>query len=172
MHLLRTPRSSGTKPKPSSGRKVAPLGDGRSLRAPHFFACFITTAFPKLRTLPQSPTAPAFGPGRKHSLLPAWAKNMPQAYFLNASRPPGGSLSQNTSCLYPLFTSPHRLTSIEPRDYSVVFDLQTKKRPFRISFWSWRWDSNPRPIDYESIALPATLLQQLNHYTTYFQKNQ
>jgi len=30
---------------------------------------------------------PAFGLGRKHSLLPALAKNMPQAYFLNASRP-------------------------------------------------------------------------------------
>ena len=44
------------------------------------------------RILPQSPSAPAFGPGRKHSLLPALAKNMPPAYFLNASRPPGGSL--------------------------------------------------------------------------------
>ena len=69
------------------------LRDGRSLRGPHFFACFITTAFPKLRALPQSPAAPAFGPGRKHGLLPALAKNMPPAYFLNASRPPGGSLS-------------------------------------------------------------------------------
>ena len=37
--------------------------------------------------------APAFGPGRKHSWLPALAKNMPPAYFLNASRPPGGSLT-------------------------------------------------------------------------------
>ena len=44
-----------------------------------------------LRTLPQSPSVTAFGPGRKHSLLPALAKNMPPAYFLNASRPPGGS---------------------------------------------------------------------------------
>ena len=33
------------------------MRDGRSLRDPHFFAYFITTAFPKLRTLPQSPTA-------------------------------------------------------------------------------------------------------------------
>ena len=44
------------------------------------------------RAFPQSPAAPAFGPGRKHGLLPALAKNMPPAYFLNASRPPGGSL--------------------------------------------------------------------------------
>ncbi|MBR6725750.1 MAG: hypothetical protein IKL81_02040, partial [Clostridia bacterium] len=29
----------------------------------------------------------AFGPGRNHRLLPALAKNMPLAYFLNASRP-------------------------------------------------------------------------------------
>ena len=35
------------------------MRDGRSLRDPHFFACFITTAFPKLRALPQSPTATA-----------------------------------------------------------------------------------------------------------------
>ena len=23
-----------------------------------------------------------------------------------------------------------------------------------IHYWSWKWDLNPRPIDYESIALP------------------
>ncbi len=27
--------------------------------------------------------------------------------------------------------------------------------------WSWRWDSNPRPADYKSAALPAEL-RQLN----------
>ena len=32
--------------------------------------------------LPQSAELTAYGPGRKHSLLPALAKNMPQAYFL------------------------------------------------------------------------------------------
>ena len=37
----------------------------------------------------------AFGPGRKHSLLPALAKNMPSAYFLNASRPLGGGLDNS-----------------------------------------------------------------------------
>ncbi len=26
--------------------------------------------------------------------------------------------------------------------------------------WSWRWDSNPRPADYKSAALPIELLQQ------------
>ena len=30
-----------------------------------------------------------------------------------------------------------------------------------LSFWSWRWDLNPRPIDYESIALP------LRHSSSY-----
>ena len=37
---------------------------------------------------PSPAYAGVFDPGRKHSLLPAWAKNMPPAYFLNASRPP------------------------------------------------------------------------------------
>ena len=38
-------------------------------------------------SLPQSASLTAYGPGRKHSLLPALAKNMPPAYFLHASRP-------------------------------------------------------------------------------------
>ena len=53
------------------------------------------------RGLPQSPSVPAFGPGRKHSLLPALAKNMPPAYFLNASRPPGGSLFRTAEDVCP-----------------------------------------------------------------------
>ena len=43
--------------------------------------------------LPQSSAKlTAYGPGHKHSLLPALAKNIPQVYFLNASRPVEGSL--------------------------------------------------------------------------------
>ena len=38
-------------------------------------------------TIPQSPTVPAFGPGRKHSLLPALAINNTLCCLLNASRP-------------------------------------------------------------------------------------
>src|SRR5947207_10211391 len=30
----------------------------------------------------------------------------------------------------------------------------------RFLFWSWRWDSNPRPPDYKSGALPVELRQQ------------
>ena len=42
-------------------------------------------------TIPQSPIGDS---GRKYNLLPALAKNMPPAYFLDASRPLGqGSLS-------------------------------------------------------------------------------
>ena len=29
-------------------------------------------------------------------------------------------------------------------------------------FWSWWWDLNPRPIDYESIALPLRHTSDLN----------
>ena len=50
------------------------------------------------RVLPQSflkanllSKMPRFAPGRNYKLLPALAKNVPQAHFLNASRPPGGS---------------------------------------------------------------------------------
>ena len=50
------------------------------------------------RVLPQSFSQaillvkmPRFAPGRNYKLLPALAKNVPQAHFLNASRPPGGS---------------------------------------------------------------------------------
>jgi len=47
----------------------------------------------------------AFGPGRKHSLLPALAKNMPPAYFLNASRPPGGSLTSCNLTAHSIYTN-------------------------------------------------------------------
>ena len=82
------------------------MRDGRSLRDPHFFACFITTAFPKLRTLPQSPTATA--PSRREPF---------------------------TKHILPLslvcFSSP-AIASFEPRDYRVVFFLQ-KHRLAKIS---------------------------------------
>ena len=72
--------------KPSSGRK----GDHEVVEG----ACATLKSDETLlqRALPRSPAAPAFGPGRKHALLPALAKNMPPAYFLNASRPPGETL--------------------------------------------------------------------------------
>ena len=73
------------------------IADGRSLRAYKIRNTFRgqwgSSACLHYRTLPQSPAVTAFGPGRKHGLLPALAKNMPPAYFLNASRPPGWSLS-------------------------------------------------------------------------------
>ena len=69
---------------PPGGRGTA--CGGRSLRNLEF----VPTS--SSRALPQSAPLTAFGPGRKHGLLPALAKNMPPAYFLNASRPPGGSL--------------------------------------------------------------------------------
>ena len=37
--------------------------------------------------IPQSAALTVFDPGRNYKLLPALAKNMPQAYFLYASRP-------------------------------------------------------------------------------------
>ena len=43
--------------------------------------------------------------------------------------PPGGSLSQNISYLYPLFAFFHRLTSFEPRHYGGVFVLQKSPHP-------------------------------------------
>ena len=63
----------------------------------------------------------AFGPGRKHSLLPALAKNMPPAYFLNASRPPGRSL----------WYVSHFMTDTEYfilQHYSVSPNIQKKDR--------------------------------------------
>ena len=83
-------RETTRKSLPPGGRGTA--CGGRSLRNFTFFSYLIAIAGLRFRVLPQSPSAPAFGPGRKHSLLPALAKNMPQAYFLNASRPPGETL--------------------------------------------------------------------------------
>ena len=38
------------------------------------------------------------------------------------------------------------------------------------AIWSWRRDSNPRPFDYESNALP-TVLRQHGNNISYFKKN-
>ena len=96
-----------------------------------FFARFILmiqACF--LRILPQSRIcSTAFGPGRKHSLLPALAKNMPPAYFLNASRPPGGSLSHKHILRFSFvcFIIIGK-AFLEPRHYGGVFGIQ-KNRP-------------------------------------------
>ena len=34
--------------------------------------------------------------------------------------------------------------------------------------WSWKWDSNPRPVDYESTALPTEPFQHLPEYCIIF----
>ena len=43
------------------------------------------------------------------------------------------------------------------------FKSQTKKqdnlKKVALFLWSWRWDLNPRPADYESAALPTVPLQ-------------
>ena len=79
------------------------MRDGRSLRDPHFFACFITTAFPKLRALPQSPTATA--PSR---------------------REPFSKHILPLSLVY--FSSP-AIASFEPRSSGVVFASQKRQSP-------------------------------------------
>ena len=42
-----------------------------------------------IKKIPQTASQTVFDPGRNYKLLPALAKNMPQAYFLYASRPLG-----------------------------------------------------------------------------------
>ena len=56
---------------------------------------------------------------------------------------------------------------------SVTTDLQSA--PFGRSgippyelFWSWWTDSNPRPADYKSAALPAELHQQFQQQIEYY----
>ena len=100
------------------------MRDGRSLRDPRFFACFITTAFPKLRTLPQSPTATAPSrrePFTKHILplslvyfsLPAIASFEPRHYGGVFVLQKTGSLAKRTPFLFTLSCAvpapePHR----------------------------------------------------------------
>ena len=74
-------------------RSLPPRGRGTAIAVEGACAISIFAIVVFLRILPQSPSAPVSDPGHKHGLLPALAKNMPQAYFLNASRPPGGSLT-------------------------------------------------------------------------------
>ncbi len=86
--------------KPPSGREVASAkretegecGRIRKDLSVHF------------RALPQT----AFGPGRKHSLLPALAKNMPPAYFLKT---PVSSRRKPLGLVFPKKGSPKKHNS-------------------------------------------------------------
>jgi len=73
------------------------------------------------KTIPPSfaPQNPAYGPGRKHSLLPALAKNMPQAYFLNASRPLHKGGIGHYLLLSSLLKSMHHLICLRVGIYSL-----------------------------------------------------
>jgi hypothetical protein len=37
-----------------------------------------------------------------------------------------------------------------------------------LKYWSWRWESNPRPADYKSAALPTELHQRMRVLYTVF----
>ncbi|CAI8893745.1 protein of unknown function [Methylocaldum szegediense] len=59
-----------------------------------------------------------------------------------------------------------RLTTIGMRFLRVVTPAETKKAACMpacslLILWSWRRDSNPRPADYKSAALPTELRQRL-----------
>ena len=43
-----------------------------------------------------------------------------------------------------------------------------KKRPVLTGLLSWKRDSNPRPTDYESVALPTALFQRVSCNNDYY----
>ena len=136
------PRADFTVPKPPSEREGDRDSGGRSLRNFNIRNCCF------LRILPQSPSAPVSDPGHKHGLLPALAKNMPQAYFLNASRPLGGSLTHRRRfadilstqrpkppCKYrhPERTHSNRITKISQKEKSGMFSF------FQGFYYKYAW---------------------------------
>jgi hypothetical protein len=58
--------------------------------------------------------------------------------------------------------SPARLTASVPVQ-GYVSPASQEWPPGSRSLWSWQRDSNPRPADYKSAALPAELCQQAPH---------
>ena len=74
------------------------------------------------KSLPQShirSTAPSSEGAEKHSLLPALAKNMPQPYFLNASRPHQRKAFYLLYLLLSLFlNSKHELICLHVGEYA------------------------------------------------------
>ena len=46
---------------------------------------------------------------------------------------------------------------------SAAFDRSANSPLLIFGFWSWRRDSNPRPADYKSAALPTELCQRQFH---------
>ena len=51
--------------------------------------------------------------------------------------------------------------SLWPLGYpSISRPFQNGYRGDRLADWSWRWDLNPQPTDYKSVALPIELLRR------------
>ena len=54
----------------------------------------------------------------------------------------------------------------------IINKIYTRKKGTRIyadaNFLSWKRDSNPRPTDYESVALPTALFQRIPNNKDYY----
>ena len=70
-----------------------------------------------------------------------------------------GRASRFTVCpLWPLgYLS--KTTVVSERWPVFSYILTTHHCP--LSFWSWRWDSNPQPADYKSAALPLSYASKI-----------
>ena len=67
----------------------------------------------------------------------------------------GGGFEPPKAKLADLQSAPFGHSGTRP--YYLILVLEPA---FRKPVWSWRWDLNPQPTDYKSVALPIELLQQ------------
>ena len=56
-------------------------------------------------------------------------------------------------------------TDLQSAPFGHSGTLPYKEPPIKRFVWSWWTDSNPRPADYKSAALPTELHQHLTHTT-------
>jgi hypothetical protein len=92
----------------------------------------------------------------------AWkAVTLPLSYSrMTSSETNGGERRIRTSVgrsrqIYSLL----RLTTPPSLHETALAQRRIPDQTFRVTGWSWRRDSNPRPADYKSAALPTELCQ-------------
>jgi hypothetical protein len=95
----------------------------------------------------------------------AWARSLPSEFDREIPAPGGGERRIRTSegMSQQIYSLPPLAAWVSPPKSSRAMTLAgdpADARPF--AGWSWRRESNPRPADYKSAALPAELRQQTN----------
>ena len=93
--------------------------------------------------------------------LSVWADRVARPYRRSTQRRQKGKQHSQSKCCFLVGDGGFEPPKALPADLQSVPFGHSGNPPYTIWNWSWWTDSNPRPADYKSAALPAELHQHL-----------